>query len=488
MERLLHTQTFPKKIEVLKKLPKKPEKENRREEISKILKTSGHKLVVLDDDPTGVQTVHDIYVITDWGKEWIRKGLEDDRNVLYILTNTRCYPEGETERINREIVENLVEVARELNVNFSIISRGDSTLRGHYPLEMDVLCDQLKKSAGAEISGHLIVPAFFEAGRFTIDNIHYLAEGENLVPVSDTEFSRDAVFGFSTSCLPDWINEKTGGKVSAENVIVLSIEDIRKGGVEKVVQKLLRVEHNTPIIVNAAAYEDLDIVSLAVLQAIGMGKQFLFRTAASFVKSLGGVLERPYLTAAELHTAKDQEKYGGLIMVGSHTKKTTEQIETLMNNYPVETIEVSVAEILDGKKREAELERVIIQLEINLLSKKDTIVFTSRNVVKVEGKEDNLKIGQAVSSSLVEIVRSLKIKPRFIIAKGGITSSDIATKGLEIKMAKILGQVSAGVPVWFTGEEARFKETSYIVFPGNVGDKDSILRIVENLSEQKGCC
>lgn len=208
------------------------------------------------------------------------------------------------------------------------ISGADITVTGteNVPIDEPVLYVG-NHQCNMDIPLNLIVPAFFEAGRFTIDNIHYLAEGENLVPVSDTEFSRDAVFGFSTSYLPDWINEKTEGKVPAEKVIVISIEDIRNGGVEMVVQKLLRAEHYTPIIVNAAAYEDLDLVSLAVLQAIGMGKQFLFRTAASFVKSLGGILDRPYLTAAELQTAQEQEKYGGLIMVGSHTKKQQNKLK-----------------------------------------------------------------------------------------------------------------------------------------------------------------
>ncbi|WP_019241902.1 MULTISPECIES: four-carbon acid sugar kinase family protein [Bacillus] len=452
--------------------------EKAREKIRKTLQNSNYKLIVLDDDPTGVQTVHDIYVVTDWSKEWIKKGLSDNRNVLYILTNTRSYSAEKTKRINQEIVRNLCEVSKELQIKFSLISRSDSTLRGHYPLEINVLESELLNGADIEVSGHLLVPAFFEAHRYTIQDTHYLAESGKLVPVSSTEFSNDAVFGFSTAFLPNWIEEKTNGKISANEVLNISIEDIRSGGTDKVYEILLKAKQNAPIIVNAVSYDDLDIVSLAVLRAIDVGKHFLFRTAASWIKSFGGIESRPYLTAQDM-TALD-ENYGGLIIVGSHTQKTTEQIEVIMDQYPIQVIEVNVPKILNERLRDTELHSVIKKLEENLLLKKDTIIYTSRKVITVEGKDDNLIISQSISSALVEIVRALEIKPRFIIAKGGITSSDIATKGLEIKHAKILGQVIAGVPVWLTGKEARFIDTPYIVFPGNVGDRDAILKVVEN--------
>ena len=409
--------------------------EKAREKIRKTLQNSNYKLIVLDDDPTGVQTVHDIYVVTDWSKEWIKKGLSDNRNVLYILTNTRSYSAEKTKRINQEIVRNLCEVSKELQIKFSLISRSDSTLRGHYPLEINVLESELLNGADIEVSGHLLVPAFFEAHRYTIQDTHYLAESGKLVPVSSTEFSNDAVFGFSTAFLPNWIEEKTNAKISANEVLNISIEDIRSGGTDKVYEILLKAKQNAPIIVNAVSYDDLDIVSLAVLRAIDVGKHFLFRTAASWIKSFGGIESRPYLTAQDM-TALD-ENYGGLIIVGSHTQKTTEQIEVIMDQYPIQVIEVNVPKILNERLRDTELHSVIKKLEENLLLKKDTIIYTSRKVITVEGKDDNLIISQSISSALVEIVRALEIKPRFIIAKGGITSSDIATKGLEIKHAKI---------------------------------------------------
>jgi uncharacterized protein YgbK (DUF1537 family) len=458
-----------------------------RAEIKAHLNQTKHKFIVLDDDPTGVQTVHDIFVITDWGKDWIKKGLSDERSVLYILTNTRSYNAEKTENINREIVQNIVDVTKEMGINYSIISRSDSTLRGHYPLEINVLQDELLKTADVQISGHLIIPAFFEAHRYTIDNIHYLGVDGQLVPVNETEFANDSVFGFKTANLPKWIEEKTNGSVASESALIISLEDIHNGGIDRVYEILLSANNNAPIIVNAKSYYDLDIVSLAVLKAIDSGKQFLFRTAASIVKSIAGIQDRPYLSANEIVSNDESQNNGGFIIVGSHTNKTTEQIKELMSKYPIEQIEMSVVKVLNKETRIEELTRVCQLVDQNISSNRDTLVYTSRDLISAEDKEENLKISQTVSSSLVKVIRSLKVKPKFIIAKGGITSSDVATDGLDIKYAKILGQAIAGVPVWLTGSEAKFKDTPYIVFPGNVGDKDSIAQIFENIKkDQKG--
>ncbi|MFH0067104.1 four-carbon acid sugar kinase family protein [Peribacillus sp. NPDC056705] len=458
-----------------------------RAKIKAHLKQTKHKFIVLDDDPTGVQTVHDIFVITDWGKDWIKKGLSNERSVLYILTNTRSYNAEKTENINREIVQNIVDVTKEMGINYSIISRSDSTLRGHYPLEINVLQDELLKTANVQISGHLIIPAFFEAHRYTLDNTHYLGMDGQLVPVNETEFANDSVFGFNTANLPKWIEEKTNGSVNSESALIISLEDIHDGGIDKVYEILLSANNNSPIIVNAKSYYDLDIVSLAVLKAIESGKQFLFRTAASIVKSIAGIQDRPYLSANEIVSNDENQNNGGFIIVGSHTNKTTDQIKELMNKYPIEQIEINVAKVLNKETRTEELTRVCQLVDRNISSNRDTLVYTSRDLISAKDKEENLKISQTVSSSLVKVIRSLKVKPKFIIAKGGITSSDVATDGLEIKYAKVLGQAIAGVPVWLTGSEAKFKDTPYIVFPGNVGDKDSIAQIFENIKkDQKG--
>lgn len=460
-------------------LPPIIEEDDMGDEIRRLWKQNGHKLVVLDDDPTGVQTVHDIYVITDWTKEWIRQGLSDERNVLYILTNTRSYTPEMTERINREIIMNLCAVADELQVDFSVISRGDSTLRGHYPLEIDVMAKELTRCAGKSFDGHLIIPAFFEGGRYTIGDTHYLREGNHLVPVHETEFANDLVFGFTDANLPNWVVEK-GGAQKTEQVRSISLEDIREGGVARVLHILLEAHDNCPIVVNAASYDDLNIISWALIRALEAGKRFLYRTAASFVKSFGGIAARPFLHGEEM-VAAEGKNHGGLIIVGSHTKKTTEQLNQLVSEFDIKTVEMDVVQLLDDTSRKIQLEHALTIIEDRISNGLDTILFTSRKVVTATDIADNLTISQTISASLAEIVRTLSVTPQFIVAKGGITSSDIATQGLQIKKAKVLGQAASGIPVWYTGPEATFPNIPYIVFPGNVGERDTLVGIIRNI-------
>jgi len=461
-------------------LPFVRQEDGLRQQIQNRWKQSGHKIIVLDDDPTGVQTVHDIDVITDWSREWIRQGLQGDGHLLYILTNTRSYQPERAAEINRQIMQNLVEVARELAVDFSVISRGDSTLRGHYPLETDVIGQELSGDGGWELDGHLIIPAFMEGGRYTIHDTHYLQEGDALVPVHETEFAKDVVFGFSNAHLPSWVIEK-GGAESVDQVQSISLEDIRLGGVVRVHSLLLGATGNKPIIVNAASYEDLDIVSVALIRAMEMGKRFLFRTAASFVKSFAGIEDRPLLTAREM-IAADGKHHGGLIIVGSHTKKTTEQLQEVIDQFDIQTIEISVADLLDETASMRELTRVREAAEKAMAAGRDTVIFTSRQLVTARDRADNLTISQTISNSLAEVVRSLTVTPKFIVAKGGITSSDIATQGLAIKKAKVLGQAAPGIPVWVTGPEAHLPNTPYIVFPGNVGNRFTLAEIIGTIN------
>lgn len=79
------------------------------------------------------------------------------------------------------------------------------------------------------------------------------------------------------------------------------------------------------------------------------------------------------------------------------------------------------------------------------------------------------------------LVGRLTVTPAFVIAKGGITSSDVGTKALAVKKANVLGQIRPGIPVWQTGEESRFPSVPYVIFPGNVGDDSTLKEAVEIL-------
>ena len=99
-------------------------------------------------------------------------------------------------------------------------------------------------------------------------------------------------------------------------------------------------------------------------------------------------------------------------------------------------------------------------------------------VREAELESNTARSGPCRDAQLIEIVRSLDVQPRYLVAKGGITSSDVATHGLGIKRAMVPGQILPGVPVWRSGTESRYPGMPYIVFPGNVGGPEALVEIV----------
>ena len=156
---------------------------------------------MLDDDPTGTQTVHNIPVLTEWSVASLRAELANDLPCFYILTNSRSLPLPGAQAMNVEIARNLREASHQAQRDFVIVSRSDSTLRGHFPGEVDALANALEQ----DFDGWLIIPFFLEGGRYTIGNVHYVAEGDKLVPAGETPFARDSAFGYRASNLREWV-------------------------------------------------------------------------------------------------------------------------------------------------------------------------------------------------------------------------------------------------------------------------------------------
>ncbi len=90
-------------------------------------------------------------------------------------------------------------------------------------------------------------------------------------------------------------------------------------------------------------------------------------------------------------------------------------------------------------------------------------------------------LANGIAEALSAIVQGLTVRPRFFVAKGGSTASDIATEGLGVRRAMVLGQILPGVPVWELGPETRFPGMAYVVFPGNVGEADGVARCLSLL-------
>ena len=234
------------------------------------------KIVVLDDDPTGVQTVHGVYVYTDWSEQSIRSGFLAEEPIFFVLTNSRGFSAEHTKKVHRQIAETVAKVGKEVGQPFVIISRGDSTLRGHYPIETEALRDGL-----GGIDGEIIFPFFLEGGRYTIDDVHYVAMNGELVPAGQTEFARDKSFGYKSSNLREWVAERTGGAYPAEAVGSISLQELRSMNISGIAQKIRELSGFGKMIVNATGYDDVKVFAAALAQVLHEGKPLLFRSAAA---------------------------------------------------------------------------------------------------------------------------------------------------------------------------------------------------------------
>jgi uncharacterized protein YgbK (DUF1537 family) len=443
------------------------------ESIRSLSRQAKRKLIVLDDDPTGTQTVHGLSVLTNWSVEQLCAELLDDRPAVFLFTNSRSMTEPTTRVLYQEIARNLVAASKETGRDFTVVSRSDSTLRGHFPAEMEELQDSLEQ----EYDAWVLCPFFEEGGRITVSDTHYVTEGDSLIPAADTPFAKDKAFGYKHSNLVEWVIEKSEGRIPKESIVSLSIDDIRLGKPDHLRTLIEKTPKNGVILINSTEYRDLQIAVLALMQAEQSGKRFLYRTAASFVAARSGIERRELLSPEEM--LSDQGR-GILIVAGSYVPKTSRQIEHLLDNKEMRSVELNVSE----------LTQLSANLSINGLSREidsilemyqPVLLYTSRELIQDDGRQ-GLEIGKRISDTLVAIVRGLTITPRGVITKGGITSSDIATKAFGIQKAEVLGQILPGVPVWRGDADCEIPGVPLVIFPGNVGSDSALLDALLRLS------
>ncbi|PAD92485.1 four-carbon acid sugar kinase family protein [Shouchella clausii] len=447
------------------------------------LKESPYKMIVLDDDPTGIQTVHGVSVYTDWSETSIRAGFRESNRLFFLLTNSRSFTRSETIACHKEIAERVQRISEEEGIPYVLVSRGDSTLRGHYPLETDVLKQTIEGMSEIRFDGEVVMPFFKEGGRLTFGDVHYVQDRESLVPAGETEFAKDRTFSFSASHLGEWVEEKTEGEYTKEQTIYIRLQDLREKQVDYVKEQLMKAQGFQKIVVNAVEYSDVEIFVTAFIKALKAGKHFLVRSAASLTKVLGGVADKPLLKKDDL--VDEAATNGGLVIVGSHVKKTTEQLRQLLDSGLVEGVELDVHLVLYPEQFEREVARVRRECEAAIASGRSVVCYTRRERLDLGDNqaEEELKLAVNISDAVTSIVSDLQVRPKYIVAKGGITSSSIGTKGLAVKRAEVLGQIQPGIPVWKTGNESKFANATYIIFPGNVGRPEALKEVVEELEQ-----
>lgn len=432
------------------------------------------KIIVLDDDPTGSQTVHSCLLLTRWDTETLKQGLQDAAPLFFILTNTRGMSATEAATLTRTVCKNLRIALDELastgiTINPLLVSRSDSTLRGHYPVETDVIAEEL-----GPFDAHFMVPAFFEGGRKTINSIHYLMVDDQPVPVHETEFARDSVFAYSHSYLPDYVEEKTSGRIKASQVERFDLQDVRGDSLSR----LLALQDNVCCVVDGETQKDLNHFCSQLMQAAQQGKRFLFRSAASLLTALAQLPPQP--VAADKMREYVRNDMAGAVIVGSHVTKTTQQLNQLLQQAGTAGIEIDVEKI---SAERAQLLADIIATAEDCHAKNITpVIYTSRNELQFEDQQARLAFGEQVSAFLMDVVRNLPVTTGFLISKGGITSNDVLSDGLALRTSRVVGQILAGCSVVRCPDDhPRYPDMPVVIFPGNVGDENALATVLQRL-------
>lgn len=443
--------------------------------MTKVAPVIRDKVIVIDDDPTGSQTVHSCPLVTCWDHDTLAAAIDDPAPIFFILTNTRSMTPEQAADVTRSVCQSLRQAldhyaAEGVLIRPIIVSRSDSTLRGHYPLETDVIASEL-----GPFDAHFLVPAFFEGGRITRGARHYLLVDGVPVPTHETEFARDSVFGYRHSYLPDYVEEKTNGRIASGQVEKILLSDLRAGSLPQ----LRALKDNVAVVVDAVQQSDLDSFCEAVRGATAEGKRFLFRSAASLLTSLAKLPPQP--VGPDEMSAYAQGPVG-VVIVGSHVRKTTDQLRGLLADTGTVPVEVDVDQCVGpeaGKLRSAIIQRI----EKAFSAHKTAVIFTSRSERQFTDGEERLRFGAEISAFLMQIVQNLPPRTGFLISKGGITSHNVLSTGLGLKTCRVVGQVLAGCSVVRCPDtHPRYPNLPVVIFPGNVGDEGSLATVFKRLS------
>lgn len=426
-------------------------------------------LIVLDDDPTGTQTVRDLDVLTEWTAAGIEQRLRQSHDPFFVLTNSRSLSNGAAVERAWTVGTAILAAEKATGRSTTVVSRSDSTLRGHFPSEVDALAHAL----GRPEARIVLAPFFGDGGRVTIGDTHWLHVDGELLPAGRSEFAADATFGYRSSNLRDWIVEKGAGDRAVASV---TLADLREGP-NLVATALTALPAAGVLIVNAETERDIETAALGVVYAERDGVPVIARTAASYVRARAAQPTHPLLPPSNLGSGRP-----GLVIVGSHVPTSTQQLTDLLaasGSIDLALVELDVGRSNDAGPAARRMERSAADaVDASLRRGTVPVLATSRPLVRGDDRRRDLEVAAIVSDALVRIVQAMTSLPGWVVAKGGITSSDIATRALGVRRATVLGQVLPGVSVWRLASDSRWPGISYVVYPGNVGPPDGLRRAV----------
>ena len=435
------------------------------------------KIIVIDDDPTGSQSVHDCLLLLNWEYETLIKGLRSNSNLLFILANTRSLSEKEVKKRLKEICNNIHKISLEENIqdNLLFVSRGDSTLRGHNFLEPYLINKYL-----GPFDATFHIPAFLEGNRVTINGKHFV----NGTPAHQTPFAKDNIFGYESNDIKKLLYEKSRSMIELKNI--KNLNSIDKYSSNELKRFIKNLKNNMHVIVDIDKYSQLEKFS-ELIRDLMKHKRFLFRTAASFLKTISNTKNSDkdnfYYSQLRLRNKLNQF-LPGLIIIGSHTEISSQQLKNLLEFNSFLAIELDVEKfykIYDLKDNEPHIlkfKKIILETVRKAINQSCTpVVFTSRKVKLLKNNFDQMDFYNSLSFFIAEIVADIKNEVGYLISKGGITSNTILKNSFDIDYVYLEGQICKGISLVKAKLMQKDVDLPVITFPGNLGDNNTLVEV-----------
>lgn len=432
--------------------------------------TAREKLVVLDDDPTGVQTLSGIRVLLGWDPPRVRAAL-DGRPSVHLITNTRALPA----RRVRPFVSDAARAALEGAPDSAVLLRGDSTLRGHLLEEYLGVRDVVAPSAWPVL---LLVPALPSAGRVTVGGVHLFDRDGRRTPLHETEYARDGVFAYSSARLLEWAEERSGGLFRAGAGRELHLDVLRSRGPAAVTEALRALSASGgPAVLapDAETLVDLEVVAEGYRAATAEGASVIVRCAPTFAGVLGGT------TAAGL-IPMPFVRDGVLVVCGSYVPQSTRQLSRLLDARPGSLVEADVV-ALAGDDPSVEIDELAAGVSGRLVADRLAVLATPR---ERPAGTTSLAAGERIAAGLGRVVATVRPSPSLLVAKGGITAAVTLRDGVGAAEADVVGPVEPGVSLW-SAFWPDGNTLDYLVVPGNVGDDDLLARLVAAVTGSAAC-
>jgi uncharacterized protein YgbK (DUF1537 family) len=267
-----------------------------------------------------------------------------------------------------------------------------------------------------------------------------------------------------------WAEERSAGLFAAASGREIHLDELRRGGASTVADALRELASNGgPAVLapDAETADDLALIAAGYATAIRAGVPAVVRCAPAFAGVLAGT------TSPRLVDPPRSGEGGVLLVCGSYVPATTRQLGALVATRPGTLVEVSV-DALAGPDARVEIARAAAAATAVLDRERFVAIATPRTRSE---QLSSLATGERVAAGLAQVAGLIEPRPPVVIAKGGITSAVTLQMGLGVDVADVVGPVLPGVSLWHA--DAAGRSLDYLVVPGNVGDDDLLIRLLD---------